>query len=71
MDNLQLSMSGQEVTLLQQRLKSYGFYSGEINGVFDQATEEAVKAFQEEEGLVADGILGLATQEALDIAIDI
>ena len=71
MDNSQLSMSGQEVTVLQQRLKSYGFYSGEINGVFDQAIEEAVKTFQEEEGLVADGILGLATQEALDIAIDI
>ena len=71
MDNLQLNISCEALKLIQERLQSCGFYSGEINGVFEQATEEAVKAFQEEEGLVADGSLGLTTQEALDIDLNI
>ena len=67
MENLQMDSSGQTVKLLQKRLHDLGFYSGEIDGIFNVATEEAVKAFQEEEGLATDGVVGLATEEALDL----
>ncbi|MGB5633341.1 MAG: peptidoglycan-binding protein [Waterburya sp.] len=67
MENLQIDSIGQIVKLLQKRLQELGFYSGEIDGVLNVAIEEAVKAFQEEEGLAADGVVGLATEEALDL----
>lgn len=67
MNNLPIDSPGQTIKLLQQRLQELGFYSGEIDGIFNSATEEAVKAFQEEEGLAADGVVGLATEEALDL----
>ena len=67
MENLQIDSSGQTVKLLQKRLQELGFYSGEIDGIFNIVTEEAVKTFQEEEGLAADGVVGLGTEEALDL----
>ncbi len=67
MENLQINSSGQIVELLQKRLRELEFYSDEINGIFNESTEEAVKRFQEAEGLAADGIVGIATEEALDL----
>lgn len=62
---LQLGMEGSAIVGLQQRLTTLGFYSGEINGVFDRATEAAVKAAQEKFKLPADGTVGPATWNAL------
>jgi len=62
---LRLGMEGTVVMSLQQRLTALGFYSGEISGVFDAATEAAVKAAQEKFNLPADGTVGLATWNAL------
>ena len=67
MENLQINSSGQIVKLLQKRLRELGFYSDEINGIFNESTEKAVKRFQEAEGLAADGIVDIATEEALDL----
>lgn len=67
MNNLQIDSSSKIVKLLQKRLQELGFYSDEINGIFNETTEEAVKRFQEAEGLAADGIVGIATEEALDL----
>ena len=67
MENLQIDSSKQTIKLIQKRLQELGFYSGDIDGIFNPATEEAVKEFQEEEGLAADGVVGLATEEALDL----
>lgn len=50
--------SGDEVTKIQERLTELGFYTGEISGYFDDATESAYKAFQQAAGLVVDGIAG-------------
>ena len=36
-----------------------------INGVFDEATDAAVRAFQQEQGLAVDGIVGERTWNAL------
>jgi hypothetical protein len=35
------------VTLIQQQLKSLGFYKGEVDGIFAQLTRKAVKDFQQ------------------------
>lgn len=40
---------------IQQSLKNLGLYSGEITSVIDEATREAIKAFQEREGLEITG----------------
>lgn len=40
---------------IQQDLKNLGLYSGEITSLIDEATKEAIKAFQEKEGLEITG----------------
>ncbi|SHI50266.1 C40 family peptidase [Lutispora thermophila] len=40
---------------IQQNLKSLGLYTGDITSVIDEATKEAIKAFQEKEGLDVTG----------------
>lgn len=49
------------VKLLQEMLRSAGHYSGSSNNQFDAKTEEAVKRFQNSEGLTADGRPGAKT----------
>jgi N-acetylmuramoyl-L-alanine amidase len=60
--------SGGVVTQIQTKLRSWGYYSGEIDGVYGSRTEKAVKYFQQKNKLRADGIVGAATLSALGIA---
>lgn len=60
--------SGEVVTQIQKKLKNWGYYSGTVDGVFGEKTEEAVKAFQKKNGLTADGVVGSKTLAALGIA---
>ena len=62
---LKQGASGGEVKELQRRLKMWGYYSGAVDGIYGSGTTEAVKYFQRKNGLVADGIAGKATFEAL------
>lgn len=65
---LKRDMTGQEVTELQEALKAHGFDPGMIDGCFGGATEAAVIAFQNSEGLLADGVAGPRTLVALGLA---
>lgn len=65
---LQLGDSGDAVTQLQVRLTELGYFQGTLSGIFGPATEAAVIQFQRDNGLVADGIVGSATQSALGVA---
>ncbi|MBD5504581.1 MAG: hypothetical protein HDR09_12865 [Lachnospiraceae bacterium] len=56
---------GADVTYLQQRLTAKGYGVGAIDGIFGQKTLEAVKAFQAENNLAVDGIVGGKTWAAL------
>jgi len=62
---LQEGMKGADVKALQQRLAALKYYPGSVDGVFGGDTLEAVWAFQEVNGLSADGVVGPATKRAL------
>ena len=55
---LYLGSTGPLVGFLQFVLKRLGFYSGEVNYVFDETTERAVAALQSALGLSDDGVVG-------------
>ena len=57
----QLGSRGQEVRSVQQKLKSLGFYSGAVDGIFGAQTRRAVVAFQKSVGITADGVAGPKT----------
>lgn len=52
---------GEEVRSVQKKLKSLGFYSGSIDGIYGKGTQSAVTAFQKSCGIKADGIAGPTT----------
>ena len=53
---------------LQEKLIDLGYLETEATGYFGSATEEAVKAFQRDAGLSADGVAGSATRSAQRLA---
>jgi peptidoglycan hydrolase-like protein with peptidoglycan-binding domain len=55
---LRLGDTGTAVADLQLRLKELGFYQGEVSGVYGPETEASVLAFQQSQGLTADGVAG-------------
>ncbi|WP_144560152.1 peptidoglycan-binding domain-containing protein [Shouchella miscanthi] len=57
-------MYGNEVDFVQFTISQAGFET-EVDGVFGPNTEDQVKAFQAEHGLIADGIVGVNTWVAL------
>ena len=52
---------GEEVRRIQSKLKELGYYSSSVDGIFGSKTQSAVKAFQRNCGLKADGIAGPKT----------
>lgn len=63
-----LGSSGAPVSEIQKELQEQGYFEGNITGYYGNKTKNAVIKFQRERGLQADGIVGLATQEALTLA---
>ncbi len=63
--SLKEGMDGDEVRALQKRLITLGYLKGTADGDFGTATKTAVTAFQQNNGLKADGIAGTATQNKL------
>ena len=59
---------GEQVRQVQTKLRQWGYYSGAIDGVFGQATYDAVVLFQRRNGLTADGVAGSATLAAMGIS---
>ena len=58
---------GSEVTQIQTKLKRWGYYNGNIDGIYGSQTLEAVKYFQRKNGLKVDGIAGEQTLKAMGI----
>ncbi len=62
---LKQGSNGEAVKKLQKRLIELGYLSGSADGDYGRATTDAVKAFQKQAGLTADGIAGASTQKAV------
>lgn len=62
---LEIGSSGTQVSLLQARLTTLGYFTATIDGRFGTATALAVAEFQSVNGLSADGIAGAQTLKAL------
>ncbi|PJE94437.1 N-acetylmuramoyl-L-alanine amidase [Streptomyces carminius] len=64
-DTLRSGSTGEQVRAAQQLLDDHGFDPGEADGVFGPVTAAAVRAFQANRGLTADGVVGPRTWTAL------
>lgn len=60
--------SGAVVTQIQTKLKSWGYYTGTVDGVYGSGTERAVRAFQQKNGLTVDGKAGDQTLAAMGLS---
>jgi peptidoglycan hydrolase-like protein with peptidoglycan-binding domain len=62
---LQLGSQGERVSELQAALKLLGFYTGEVNGVYNENTASAVSVFKRAVSLTPDGIVDADTWQRL------
>jgi len=62
---LKRGTQGSEVTEVQRRLRELEYFNQQPTGFFGEITESAVKQFQQDSGLLADGIVGEETEAAL------
>jgi len=60
-----LGSAGDEVRQIQSELQRRGLYKGPIDGSFGGGTEAAVRGFQAQSNVQADGIVGADTWKAL------
>jgi redox-regulated HSP33 family molecular chaperone len=64
----QKGSTGSAVKQIQTKLKTWGYYSGSVDGVYGSATEKAVRSFQKKNGLTVDGKAGPQTLKAMGIS---
>lgn len=63
----QLGSRGDNVRTIQTKLKRWGYYNGSVDGVYGKKTADAVRLFQQKNGLTVDGVCGEKTLAALGI----
>ncbi len=63
-----MGSTGSEVRQIQTRLKNWGYYNGDVDGIYGTRTKNAVISFQRKNGLTADGVAGPATLAAIGIS---
>ncbi|WP_052158658.1 N-acetylmuramoyl-L-alanine amidase [Halobacillus sp. BBL2006] len=66
---LELGDTGAKVLEHQKDLKVLGFYKDKLDGSFGPNMEKAVYAFQKDQGIKEDGLLGPNTEKHLDAAM--
>lgn len=60
---------GERVSQVQKKLKELGLYDGKCDGIYDVETADAVRRFQEYNGIYADGVCGNQTLQAMGLDI--
>lgn len=68
-EDLTFDSQGSEVQEVQQGLQTLGYYEGLIDGLYGDATAEAIAAFQAAEGLPVDGLASGETRDRLQQAL--
>lgn len=66
-DKLEYGMDGEEIKIMQQRLKNWGYYQGEVSGSYDRNTLYSVMDFQKTYRLSSTGIAGKETLIAMGL----
>ncbi len=61
------SSSSSDIKIVQKKLKNWGYYTGNVDGIYGSKTKTAVRLFQKKNGLVVDGIVGNKTLAAMGI----
>lgn len=59
------------VAAVQTRLKTLGYYTMKVDGVWGNGTKSAVKRFQSDNGLTADGVVGSSTERKLGLKLPV
>lgn len=54
---------------IQTKLKRWGYYFGNVDGIYGSQTKAAVRKFQQKNGLAVDGIVGPKTAAALGMTL--
>lgn len=62
---LKVGSEGESVVALQMRLKDLGYYNYKVTAYYGSVTADAVRSFQEKNGLSVDGVVGQQTFELL------
>lgn len=57
------------VAAVQARLKTYGYYSGTVDGLWGNGTLRAVLKYQSDKGMTVDGVVGSGTSGKLGITL--
>ena len=57
---------GEKVTWIQTRLKELEYLEKEPDGIFDEETEEALRTFQQDQGLLKSGMADSITMKVLE-----
>ena len=63
---LEKGISGSQVTALQKKLQTAGYFDGPVTGYYGSLTQQAVIAFQKAHGIIPDGIADTSTLKALE-----
>ncbi|MBF8984802.1 spore cortex-lytic enzyme [Lutibacter sp. B2] len=58
---------GEEVKNVQMKLKKWGYFQGEIDGIFGVETYDSVVYFQKKNGIKVDGVIGNDTLYAMGL----
>lgn len=62
---LRKGSTGEDVRIVQKQLKALGYYTSSVDGVYGNGSIAAVRAFQQNNGLTADGLAGQRTFQKL------
>ena len=57
------------VAAVQARLKTYGYYTGGVDGMWGRGTLRAVLKFQSDKGMTVDGVVGSGTASKLGVTL--
>lgn len=63
----ELKITSKEVSAVQAALSEQGYYKAKTNGILDRETRTALRRYQTEHGLTANGRIDRATLEKLEI----
>lgn len=66
---VETGLTTSQIKNVQTKLKNWGYYTGAVDGIYGTKTKNAVKYFQRNNGLTADGIVGSKTAAAMGLSL--